>query len=84
MIQGLGAEGSEGGVLVLVQVPKRGDRLGLCTEFNVEQLMQLLRCVAVVACAAVAVAVLLLHGALITRGRGAGSREIVAVLENFV
>jgi len=46
--------------------------------------MQLLRCVAVVACAAVAVAVLLLHGALITRGRGAGSREIVAVLENFV
>jgi len=57
MIQGLGAEGSEGGVLVLVQVPKRGDRLGLCTEFNVEQLMQLLRCVAVVACAAVAVAV---------------------------
>jgi len=43
--------------------------------------MQLLRCVA---CTAVAVAVLLLHGALITRGRGAGSREIVAVLENFV
>lgn len=73
MIQGTGAGATEGG-------PREGDRLGPCPEFNVEQLMQLLRCVAAVACAAVAVAV----AWRADNKAAAGGMEIVAVLENFV
>lgn len=70
--------------------------LGLCTEFNVEQLMQLLRCVAAVLLLLLQLLLLLLlllplrHGMLIRtereRGRGVAGfgQEIVAVLENFV